>query len=148
MAKRRHPLKTVFLDSSGLFTAVNSPSGGSSKLFTLNQIQLITSSLVLTEVERNVKKKLETYHLERFFILVSNLKILKQTPESYLVKLAQKEIAQKDAVILAEAKSAKTDFLVTLDKKHFLTEQVVKFLIPQQPLTPKMLLDIIGKKNY
>lgn len=141
MAGRRHPLKTAFLDSSVLFTAVNSPSGGSAKLFTLNQIKLTTSRLVLTEVERNVRKKLEDYHLERFFMLIAKLEIIKQTPNQKLIKQAKKEIAQKDAIILAEARQAETDFLVTLDKKHFLTGSVAKFLKPQQPLTPKMLLE-------
>ena len=50
---------TVFLDSSVFFSAINSPSGGSAKLFTLKTIDLITSKLVLVEVERNVRKKLK-----------------------------------------------------------------------------------------
>lgn len=136
-------MKTVFVDSSVLFSAVNSPSGGSAKLFTLEKIYFTTSTLVLTEVERNVRKKLQSYHLERFFLLVTKLTITDQLPNSGLLEKAEKAIAKKDAMILAQAREQKTNFLVTLDKKHFLTEVAAAFLKPQKVLTPKMLFAII-----
>ena len=133
--------KIAFLDSSVLFTATNSPTGGSSKLFTIKKVELTTSKVVLTEVERNVRKKLQSYHLERFFMLAGKLAIAEQVPHRALIKEAKKVIVEKDVVILAEAKHAKTDFLVTLDKKHFLKPSVKKFLKPQKVLTPKILLE-------
>lgn len=81
-------MKTVFVDSSVLFSAVNSPTGGSSKLFTLNNIKLITSKLVLTETERNVRKKLHGYHIDRFFMLVGKMVILQQLSDKKLIKNA------------------------------------------------------------
>ena len=126
-------MKAVFVDSSVLFSAVNSPTGGSSKLFTVDNLKLTTSKVVLTEVERNIREKLHHYHLERFFLLVNKLTILDQLPDEKSLGRARKVIVEKDATILAEARQAKTDFLVTLDKKHFLTPAVVKFLlIPPQ----------------
>lgn len=139
-------MKTVFVDSSVLFSAVNSPTGGSSKIFTLKNIKLITSKLVLAETERNVRKKLHEYHLDRFFMLVDKMEILKQLPDKKLIKKALKVIVQKDSDILAESKESAGDFLVTLDKKHFLTNPVVKFLAPQKALTPKMLIEVIEEK--
>lgn len=139
MAKRRHTLKTAFLDSSVLFTAVNSITGGSAKLFTLKRVMLVTSKVVLTEVERNVRKKLPSFQLARFFLLVEKITILDELPDNALIGKAEKVIAQKDAVILAEAKFAKTDFLLTLDQKHFFKDAVAGFLKPQRVLTPKML---------
>lgn len=133
-------MKTVFVDSSVLFTAINSPTGGSAKLFTIEKIHLITSTFVITEVERNVRKKLHSYHLERFFLLAAKLAITDQLPKNDLLEKAKKTIAEKDAIILAQAKEQKTNFLVTLDKKHFLTESAMLFLKPQKILTPKMLL--------
>lgn len=133
-------MKRAFLDSSVLFTAVNSPSGGSAKLFTLDKIKLVTSKVVLAETERNVRKKLRSYHLKRFFLLVGQLEILDQKPNSKLIEKARGVIVKKDAVILAEAKKAQSDFLITLDRKHFFTPSVAKFIKPQQVLTPKMLL--------
>lgn len=84
-------MKRVFLDSSVLFTAVNSPTGGSARLFTLKKIKLVTSSLVLTEVERNIYKKLQNYHLKRFFLLVKKIEILKQEPNFQLIQKAKGE---------------------------------------------------------
>lgn len=136
-------MKRAFLDSSVLFTAVNSPTGGSAKLFTLKKIKLMTSKLVLTEAERNVREKLESYHLKRFFLLVQKLEIFEQESEPRLIQKAQKVIVKKDAVILAEAKMAKADFLLTLDRKHFLTSKVIKFLKPKKIFTPKMLFDAL-----
>lgn len=140
-------MKTVFVDSSVLFSAVNSPIGGSSKLFTLKNIKLVTSKVVLTETERNVRNKLQNYHLERFFKLVKEIKILQQLPNSKLIERAKKVIAEKDSVILAESHKSKADFLATLDRKHFLNDSVSKFLKPQRALTPKMLIGIIERRN-
>lgn len=136
-------MKTAFLDSSVLFTAVNSPTGGSAKLFTLKNIELKASKVVLTEVERNIREKLQTHHLERFFMLADQLEIVQSVSEDYLIKKAQAVIAQKDAVILAEGKKSNCDFVVSLDKKHFLTPEVSKFLKPGQVLTPKQLLQML-----
>jgi len=144
MAKRRHSVTTsVFLDSSVIFTAVNSPTGGSAKLFTLKKVRLVTSPTVLTEVERNVRKKLLSYHLQRFFMLVEKLTIISQRPNDTLIAKAKKVIVEKDAVILAEARQTRADFLVTLDIKHFFTPQAARFLNPQKILTPKMMITTI-----
>lgn len=141
MVKGRSAIKPVFVDSSVLFAAVYSPTGGSAKLFTLKSTTLVTSKVVLIEVERNVRKKLRTYHLKRFFLLTSKLTILAQIPNDKLIKKARSVIVEKDAVILAEAKSANTKHLVTLDQKHFFTPKVAMFLKPKKVMTPKMLLD-------
>lgn len=141
-------MKRAFLDSSALFSAVNSPTGGSAKLFTLKKIQLIISSLVLTEVERNIHKKLQSYHLERFFLLVKKIEILKQQPNFALIRKAKRVIVKKDAVILAEAKMAKCNYLITLDKKHFFSPKVAQFIKPQKVFTPKMLLEMLDSKDF
>ncbi len=138
--KRMPSKKSAFLDSSVFFSAVNSPTGGSAKLFTLKKIKLVTSRVVLTETERNVRKKLERYHLERFFMLVSKVDIIDQTPRALQIKKAERFIVKKDAVILAEAKQADIQILVTLDQKHFLIPRVRDFLKTKKVLTPKMLI--------
>ncbi|KKR57495.1 MAG: hypothetical protein UU05_C0010G0014 [Candidatus Curtissbacteria bacterium GW2011_GWA1_40_47] len=134
-------MKSVFIDSSVLFTAANSPTGGSAKLFTYKNIKLVVSHLVLTETERNIRKKLQSYALERFFKLVEKTHILDQKPDLELIRQAKKIIVEKDAVILAEAKQSKSDFLVTLDKKDFLNKKVAEFLKPSIALTPKDLFE-------
>lgn len=143
MGKRRSTL--VFVDSSVLFSAVNSPTGGSAKLFTVENFKLAVSPMVLTEVERNVRKKLLEDHLKRFFLLVDQLTIIDQRPDESVIRRAKKAIVPKDAVILAEAKQSKAEVVVTLDKKHFLTAKAAKFLGKQKIATPKMLLAITLK---
>lgn len=138
MAKRRPNIKTAFLDSSVLFSAVNSPAGGSAKLFTIQNLKLCTSALVLTEVERNIRDKLEFYHLERFFFLVNKLVIISTVPTKKEISEAEKVIAKKDAVILSSAKISKSDYILTLDQKHFLTAQVAKFTKPTRVFTPQL----------
>ena len=137
-------MKAVFVDSSVLFTATNSPTGGSAKLFTIKKIRLIVSPWVLTETERNVRAKLHDYHLDRFFNLVGQTQIFKAQPDIKLLQKAQKVISKKDAVILAEAKLSKSDFLVTLDRRDFLNEKVAKYLKPTIALTPKDLIESLA----
>ncbi|GAI34844.1 unnamed protein product, partial [marine sediment metagenome] len=68
----------VFVDSSVFFTAVNSPTGGSAKVFSLtSRFNLFVSLVVLAEVERNVRNKLTDQALERFFMLTKKTKILR-----------------------------------------------------------------------
>lgn len=128
------------MDSSVLFTAINSPSGGSAKLFTIKKIRLLVCKIVLAEVERNVRQKLRSYHLDRFFNLAESLEVVVGEPDKDLVKRAERVTAKKDAVILAEAKRVKANYLVTLDRKHLLTREVAEFLKPRKVVTPKMLL--------
>lgn len=129
MARRGSVVTRVFVDSSVLFTAVNSLSGGAAKLFTLRRPRLLASRIVLTEVERNVRQKLRSYHLDRFFELVKQLSVVSGLPDRNLVEQAKGVIVEKDAVILAEAKRVGADYLVTL-----------AFLWPKRVVTPKMLL--------
>ncbi len=137
MAKRGSSLK-AFLDSSVLFTAVNSPSGGASKLFTIHNLKLYVSSLVLTEVERNVREKLEDYHLNRFFMLTRSLIIVDQNLLKAEIEKAETITAKKDAPILASAKLANCQIIFSLDIKHFFGEKVDDYLKPAKVLTPKM----------
>ncbi len=132
-------MKQAFLDSSVLFTAVNSPTGGSAKLFTL-PIQLVTSTFVLTEVERNVREKLLSHHLDRYFILVKQMKIVEGKSDTKLIEKAKKVIVEKDSLVLADAKLSHAEYLITLDLKYFFTPQAQKFLKPTLILTPKCSL--------
>lgn len=134
----------VFIDSSVFFTAVNSPTGGSAKLFSLggSKFHLYTSRVVLVETERNVRKKLLPLHLPRFFILSENIHILNHIPNQAQIQEAERVIAKKDAVILAEVKYASVTYVVTLDIKHFFTNDVKQFLYPVKIVTPKELLTL------
>lgn len=140
MAKRRSELK-VFLDSSVMFTAVNSPIGGSAKLFTLKNVKIIVSRVVLHEVEKNVRKKLQEVHLKRFFMLVKYCEILTELPDERELLKARKVIVEKDSAILSEFKQSDCSHLITLDKRDFLQDIVRKFIKPKEVVTPKEFIE-------
>jgi len=142
MGKGRSVVTNVFLDSSVLFSAVNSPIGGSAKLFTISSIKLFASKIVLHEVEKNVRAKLTNYHLERFFMLCKYLNIVETVVNKKLIVEAEKVIVAKDAVILSELKKSDCKYIITLDKKDFLQERVIDFIKPKKILTPKMFFEI------
>lgn len=147
MARRRQNLSVVFVDSSVLFAAVCSPTGGSAKLFVLTELKLISSTLVLTEVERNVRNKLQSYHLIRFFALANKLDISKTRIEKKSVLRAKRVIAEKDAAILVDAKVAKSDYLVTLDRKDFFQPKVFTYMKPAKVVTPGELITTLSLKT-
>ena len=121
-----------------LFAAVSSSYGGSAKLFTLPEIKLHVSTIVLHEVEKNVRKKLGELYLERFFRLVKQLVIIRSIPNDMDLKSAKEVIVEKDSVILAEFIKSECTHLITLDKRDFLQEKVFKFVKPKKIWTPKI----------
>lgn len=133
----------VFLDSSVVISAVLSDKGGSFRLFNEAQnrnLILYISDFVLVEVFSVLKLKYPS-KLFIFENLISNTHfILAKEPSQDLIEKMAESIADfSDAPILAAAKKAKVDFLITLDKKHFLTKKVkdnLKFKV----LAPKEFL--------
>ena len=137
MAKRRSVVN-LFLDSSVLFTAVNSSFGRSAKLFTLENVRLHVSRVVLHEVEKNVRKKLGEMYVERFLRLVEQVQIIHDLASEGEVKRAWEVIAIKDSVILADFKRSSCSHLITLDKRDFLQKKACEFVKPKKIATPKM----------
>ena len=130
-------MKRVFLNATCWVAAAGSESGGSSAIFLLAQaflLSLVTSRAVLQEAERNIQNKMGTSALQRFYSLLNmtEIEICEQTTleeEQQWTALT----ADKDRHVLAAAFKTKADVLVTLDRKHFLTESVqVNFSIPVQ----------------
>jgi len=112
----------VFLDSSVLFSAAYSPRGHSRDLLLMaarEEIILVISKLVVEEVKRN----LSDYAPDAVILFEQ---ILDAIPFEYIhptkkeILMAAEKVELKDAPIVAAAKKAKVDVLVTLDKKHLL----------------------------
>jgi predicted nucleic acid-binding protein len=114
----------IFLDTSVLFSAVLSSTGGARKLFHLAEagvLQLMVGPIVLREADEVVRRKAP-----------ASLPLLAQLLEAGQVKtgsaptLKQIESANgmvayaPDARVLAEAVCAEPDWFVTHDKEHFL----------------------------
>lgn len=138
----------LFLDSSVILAAIGSQTGGSSHLFFLQltkKVKIVSSKLAMWEVEKNARKKFSEIHLERFFMLGKQILILPEYPNDKLIKKAEQIIVVKDAPILADSKSSKSDILVTLDKRDMLQPKVYKFMHPIKVMTPKEVIETFYK---
>lgn len=123
-------LKTVFLDSCVIISAVFSHKGASYKIIDLcfqQKIKPLVCRQVLVEIERNIKNKVPLA-LPNYFQIIKSLTTLEVLPDSKLseIKKAEKIINIKDAPILAVAMRFKPDFFITLNTKHFDSVEVQK----------------------
>lgn len=81
---------------------------------------MVVSRQVLVEADRNITAKLPGI-VSRFRQFIQRLApLMVEDPRADEVKKAANLVDQKDAPILAAAQAAGVDFLVTLDKRHFL----------------------------
>ena len=113
----------VFIDTNVLIAGVNSVTGASATLLDLCEargLEMVVSRQVLIEADRNFATKFPQLvgRFRQFMHNLAPLMVEDPTPES--IKKAATIVDRKDAPILAAAQNANVDFLITLDKKHFL----------------------------
>jgi predicted nucleic acid-binding protein len=128
----------LFIDSSVLFSAANSARGHSRDLILMGarrEIIILLSDFVLEETIRNLTQLKHPPLAELGKLLEnSNIEIVEVNRPAVLE--AGKFIVMKDAPIIAAAKSAKADMLVSLDKKHILNRPELENYIKASILTP------------
>lgn len=142
-------LLSVFLDSSVILSGLASPMGGSAKLLKgrLKKLNLVTSELVLAEVENHLVKlkiSLDRYrelHGGRF------IRVVETPPAEVVLRFSSLTLDPNDAHVLAGAALAGADFLISLDKKHILTRKVKKFLSPIKVLSPKQFFRYLDRSK-
>ncbi len=117
----------VFIATSVLIAGVASVTGASAAVLDLceaESIQMVISRQVLVEADRNFSAKLPGL-VTQFREFIKNLApMMVGDPPAIAVERAANLIERKDAAILAAAVEAKVDYLITLDKKHFLKKRV------------------------
>jgi len=124
----------VFLDTSALFAGIWSPVGGARMVLKLGEagaIQVIVSSQVLAEIEDMLRRKTPaslgdlTLLLDRCQVHVSRLEAGENLERStaLIPHLG-------DAQVLADAWEAGVDYLVTLDRQHFLNNDCLQVSVP------------------
>ncbi|MBC8508315.1 MAG: PIN domain-containing protein [Anaerolineales bacterium] len=124
MTKRN---RRIFLDTSDIFAAALSATGGARKLFRLGEagvIQLIVGPNVLRECEAVIRRKMpESLPTLAYLLELGLVEVAIQSQENY-VEHASTIIAYKpDAHVLAEALSIQPDWFITHDKHHFLSHR-------------------------
>ena len=108
--------------SSVLFAAAYSSKGHARDLILMaarDEIHLVISTLVMEETRRNLADFAPEV-LPALELIFASIDFDIVDPSKEEVIAASRLVALKDAPILAAAKTAQVDFLVTLDKKHLL----------------------------
>jgi len=117
----------VFLDTSVIFAAVLSKTGGARKLFHLGEaglLHLFVGPTVLQEADEVVRRKIPAS-----LPVLAQLLSRGQVATSPVATEQQLELARAcvqhmpDACVLAEAIQSNPDWFVTHDKEHFLQIQ-------------------------
>ena len=131
---------SVYLDTSALFAGIWSAKGGARLILKLGEagvIQLLLSSLVLTEIENALRSKAPD--------LLGALALMMDRSNILAVKSALPETLQQsqaflhhsgDAQVLAAAWDNSVDYFVTLDRKHFIDNHSLKSAVPFPIGTP------------
>lgn len=138
----------VFLDPSALIAGVVSTSGAAREVLRLGEarvIDLVVSRQVLTEGDRNIATKLPAV-LADYRLLLEHLGMqIVEDPSAQEVREAARVIHHKDAPILAAARQAGVDYLVTWNTRHFHTAPVRAFG-PFAVLTPGEFLQAFRRR--
>jgi predicted nucleic acid-binding protein len=130
----------LFLDTSALFAGIWSAQGGAPMLLKLGEagvVQLLVSAQELEELETVIRRKAEG--------LLPNLALLLDRSQVNIAPTAALELQTScrellphpgDARILADAWYSQVDFLVTLDRAHFLDDPNLAQEVPFPLGTP------------
>ena len=120
----------VFLDTSVLISSLASATGASAAIRDLGEseeLRLVLSRQVLVEADRVLLRRFP-HLIERYRLFIKSFSPeLADDPSPDSVRAAEAVIHPNDAPILAAAKQAKADYLVTLNTKHFLTPKARAF---------------------
>ena len=129
----------LFLDTSVIFAAVLSPTGGARKLFLLGEaglMQLVVGPTVLRECQEVVQRKSPASLPTLAQLMASASMETSQAPTQKQIGAAEAYVQYKpDARVLAEAMQARPNWFVTHDKEHFLKHRS-KINLPFEIGTP------------
>ncbi len=114
--------KRIFLDTSALFAAVLSPTGGARQLFKLGEAGVITlwvGPTVLAEMDAVLTRK-SPGSKSALALLLDHARVqIGPAPAPAMLAQAQAVVTHPpDADVVAEALAAQADYLVSLDRQH------------------------------
>jgi predicted nucleic acid-binding protein len=116
----------LFFDSSALFAGIVSASGASRALLVLaeaGQVAITVSEQVVAETERAVARKIPRALPDFREAIRATCLHLARDPSSDEIKAYADIIAhQADVPIVVAAMQVKTDYLVTLNRRHFIDD--------------------------
>jgi predicted nucleic acid-binding protein len=140
----------VFLNTSVLFAAMLSPTGGARKLFLLAEariLRLAVGPTVLKECDEVIRRKAPVSLPSLAQLLAAAQMETSGAPTRSQIKAAQAHVRYPpDARVPAEAINAKPDWFVIHDKEHFLRNHG-KFNLPFEVGSPGDLIQTF-KDNF
>lgn len=116
------------MDSSVWIAGILSNRGASAAILALaeqKELQIISSPDVFEETRRNLSEKYPL-SVQHFLDLFGSIHPRLVQPSKKAILKAVKLINPNDAPILAAAMRAKPNFLITLDRKHFILPKISK----------------------
>ena len=138
-------MKRIFIDSSVLFSAAYSSKGHSRDLILMaarGEINLVLSQFVLTETRRNLAEEAPDAVVWLELLLITlPYELVRPSKEEVLESAIH--VALKDAPIVAAARKAKVDLLVTMDQKHLLGKPELANYAGVEIVTPKEAVAIL-----
>ena len=133
----------IFLDTSVIFAAVFSPTGGARKLFLLAEIEILKPVIgpaVLRECDEVFRRKAPRLMPVLAQLLATVQIETSKAPSAGQIKAARAYVRyEPDALVLAEAIAAAPDWFITHDKQHFLKTRT-KVKLPFEIGTPGDLI--------
>lgn len=141
----------LFLDANVIFSGCHSRTGASAIILDMCMAKLlnpVASALVMSEASKAILNKSTDTALQRFtaFAQSSVLELVK-SPASVENDLYGKIIHSKDRHVLAAAVMSHCDFILTLDLRHFFTQEIAKANLPLQMATPGHFLEFLMNEN-
>lgn len=133
----------VFFDASVIIAAILSPGGGSAKLLACAKnktIIAVTSQTVIDEVIDHTEKIHKTPEEISSYIKESGMIVRERITQTEIEKVSG-IIDSTDAHVLVGSRGAKCQYLLTLDKKHLLRDDVRRLVAPLHIVNPKKLLE-------
>lgn len=131
----------VFLDASVIVAASLSARGGSALIFQLaksGHVSLLLTEAVVQEAHRSIKTKAGELALNHFYqLLAAHKEAIKLTPTpGELHEFTAVIVDPDDRHVLAAAKKYRATALLTLDRKHFMTDVLRQSSLGFAILTP------------
>ena len=106
----------VFLDANVLFSAAYKEGSGFDRLLRIEGVKYVTSACAAAEAKTNLTQK-GRVGLGRLEKLLVRITLVSEASQSIVPRSAK--LASKDHPILAAAISAKAEYLLTGDVRHF-----------------------------
>lgn len=136
----------VFIDASVWVAAAHSPGGGSSLVLEIcrgKRFGAMCSQRVLMEAQTNVRHKMPVEALARFYhLLAETAPLITAAPSEDDETEYAAFVAAKDAHVVAAARASDAAYLVSLDRKHIVTDQVRASIKPVSVLTPAEFIQL------